>query len=80
VRFPRPFVRRLLWCGDCDNATIFDPALRDNVIGEVLHILGRPLECRQFHTVVVVEMHVQRGERKVMMTVQVLNQTPRKIA
>jgi hypothetical protein len=52
-------------------------ALGDDVVGEMLHLCTATFQGRHFHAVVIVEMDVKRGERKVVMAMIILNEPPR---
>ncbi len=45
------------------------PALGDDMLAEMLHVIALPSEHRHFETSVVIEMHMQRGKRQLVMIV-----------
>jgi hypothetical protein len=76
----RPFATRLFGRRDRDHAAIFDSPLCHDVFSKVLDSLGGPLKRGQLHAIVIVEMDVQRGQREIMMTVEVFDEAPGKVA
>lgn len=47
--------------------SVSHPALRDHVVGDVLHITAVALEDRDFHAAVVIEMNMHRRQRHIVM-------------
>lgn len=45
------------------------PALGDDVLAEMLDVIAFPSEHRHFEAGVMIEMHMQRGERQLVMIV-----------
>src|SRR5438132_7434252 len=52
--------------GDHHHASVFDTALRNDVVGKMLHLGTGAAQRGHFHAVVTVEMDMQRSERHVM--------------
>ena len=55
-------------------------ALGDDVVGEMADFAAGALQRRHLHAAVVVEMHVQRRQRQVVMAVEILHQPLRQVA
>ncbi len=71
------FVIALMWmCTDVrrhvGNVAVAHAALRDDVIGERLHVVALALEHRHFEAAVVIEMNVERRLREAMLRMEVL--------
>lgn len=59
---------------DHDHAPIAHAAFGNDVIGQMPDLAARSLQRRHFHTAVVVEMNMQRRQRKVVVAVEILHQ------
>lgn len=46
---------------DHRHAPVFDAALGDDVIGEMLHLATGAAQRGHLHAIVIIKMHVQRG-------------------
>ena len=63
-----------------DDATVAHAALCNDMIGQMLHGRRAALQSCDLHAVVIVEMHVQGGQRQVVMVVEVVDETIGQIA
>lgn len=59
---------------------MFDGAFCRDVIGKVLHLIHRPLEDAHLKAVFRVEMHMQAGNRQVMVMMEGVGQPASEIA
>jgi hypothetical protein len=59
---------------------IANAALRDDVIGHVLHVIGSAFQHSDFKTGFDVQMHMQRGNRQVMMVMKFVREAIGQIA
>lgn len=55
-------------------------ALSNDMISEVPYLGALSHESRNFHTALIAQVHVQRSEGEIMMTMKVLNQSLRQVA
>ena len=62
------------------HAAVFDAALGNDVIGEMLHLGAGAAQGGNLHAVVVVEVDMQRRQREIMVAMVVLDQPARQIA
>lgn len=69
-----------LFGGNYHQPAVTDPALGDDVVGEMLHFTAVAAERRYLHASIVVEMNMQCRQRHTMMTMEVLHQPAGKIA
>ncbi len=57
-----------------DDVAVAHAALGDDMIGEGLHLGALALEHRYLHAILLVEMHVQRRLRQIVMVMEFLCQ------
>ena len=67
-------VRRLMHLAEplerhAHDLAVTHAALGDDMLAEMLHVISLSLQHRDLEAGVMVEMHVQRGERKLVMLV-----------
>jgi hypothetical protein len=75
IRMRRAVARR-----DIDDVAVPHAALGDDVIGERLHLRALALQHRHLEAALVVEVHVERRLRQVVMVVEFLRQALGKVA
>jgi len=64
---------------DYHHAAVFDAALGDDVIGEMLHLSAGATQCGDFHAIIIVEVDMQRRQREVMVAVIIFDQASRQV-
>ena len=70
VRVRHAFGRRHI-----DDMAVAHAALGDHLVGERLHLGAAALQHRHLETAFLVEMHVQRGLRQIVVVVEFLGET-----
>src|ERR1700716_854637 len=65
---------------DHHDASVFDAALGDDVIGEMLYLGTGAAQRGHLHAVIIVEMNMKRGERQIVMAMIIFDQPPRHAA
>src|SRR5215468_10292616 len=63
-----------------DDTTIAHASLGDDVLSQMFHVAARTLQRRHLHATVVVEMHMQRRQRDVVVAMKILHQAPGEVA
>ena len=65
---------------DHHDASVFDAALGDDVIGEMLYLGTGAAQRGHLHAVIIVEVNMKRGERQIVMAMIIFDQPPRQVA
>lgn len=63
-----------------DHAAVPNAAFGDDMVSEMLNVMGWSLQCGDLHAGVVVEVDVQRRQRQIMMAMKALGQPLRQVA
>ena len=63
-----------------DDLPVADPSFGDDMIGKLLHLFAGSLQHRHLHAAFVVQVHMQRGLREIMMIVEVTREPFRQFA
>jgi aryl-alcohol dehydrogenase-like predicted oxidoreductase len=66
--------------GNHDEPSMADAALRDHVVGKMLHLARLAAQHRDFKAATVIEMHMHGGQREIVMIVEAVREPLRQFA